>query len=79
MTWGSDIDKLLASFGNKHIIGKWCRKFDCFTCQFMFICPPRYIVPKTGRGEDLGADYILRNLTYGWPLDKTEFHKEATK
>lgn len=71
-----DSEKLLEQFGHRFHAGKWCRKHDCFSCEFFFTCPPKFRGRKAKSEKNPCDDYVLRDLTFGWKLDKTQFHLE---
>jgi hypothetical protein len=70
-------EKLLEQFGNVFHAGKWCKRFDCLSCEFFYTCPPKFRDRKAKTEKDPTDDYVLRNLTFGWKLDKAEFHLEG--
>jgi len=76
MVLGRDIDALLEMFGGSwRAEGFYCKIRDCFSCWRWFTCklkPPE-------KKERFNADFIIRNLKYGWPLTRDEFHAEVKR
>jgi len=35
-------EELLEQFGNVFHAGKWCKRFDCLSCEFFYTCPPKF-------------------------------------